>query len=385
MLTGNKGEWSELYVLISLLATGRLYQSDMNLNRNENDYYEIVEGYKKERNYNLSFSRAEGTVSIYKIIGEQNELIETIPINQLVDLSNTLYNGILAGSGRSFRINSVEDFLQRIEVVTVKGRSSEKADIKLRIYDHRLAREEDLGFSIKSLIGGQSTLFNPGPGTNFIFDVISNNHFDSNSFNRETYSNNSSVSKISNRIRRLLDDGNRLQFNSVQSDQLWKNLKMIDGNLPEIMAFALYYRYLHRTTALIDVVNLLEENDPLGFYGRGRSEQRFYEYKVTRFLTECAMGMTAENVWMGEYDRFGGVIVAKHDGDVVVFHIYDFNLLRKYLINNTAFEQASTGEDEERPGNPKVGRNVKKYYYGWIFEEDNGNKKMKINLQIRFR
>lgn len=62
------------------------------------------------------------------------------------------------------------------------------------------------------------------------------------------------------------------------------------------------------------------------------------------------MGMTSENIWLGEYDSFGGVIVAKNDGDIVCFHIYDFNLFRNYLLNNTKFEQASTGENESQPG-----------------------------------
>ena len=32
-LTGNKGEWSEVYALLRLLADGRLYPGDASLNR----------------------------------------------------------------------------------------------------------------------------------------------------------------------------------------------------------------------------------------------------------------------------------------------------------------------------------------------------------------
>ena len=35
MLTGNKGEWSELYVLLKLLAEGRLYAADDEVKRIE--------------------------------------------------------------------------------------------------------------------------------------------------------------------------------------------------------------------------------------------------------------------------------------------------------------------------------------------------------------
>ncbi|MBK6354907.1 MAG: HpaII family restriction endonuclease [Saprospiraceae bacterium] len=50
-------------------------------------------------------------------------------------------------------------------------------DIKLRIYDHRLAKEADLGFSIKSLLGEDSTLFNTGHGNNFIYRIKPNKTF----------------------------------------------------------------------------------------------------------------------------------------------------------------------------------------------------------------
>ena len=107
-----------------------------------------------------------------------------------------------------------------------------------------------------------------------------------------------------------------------------------------------------------------------------------YVYKLKKFLAESAMGMTSENIWLGEYDSFGGVIVAKNDGDIVCFHIYDFNLFRNYLLNNTKFEQASTGEDETHPGLENHNAK-KKYYFGWLYEE-NGSHYIKLNLQIRF-
>jgi hypothetical protein len=96
------------------------------------------------------------------------------------------------------------------------------------------------------------------------------------------------------------------------------------------------------------------------------------------------MGMTSEKPWQGIYDATGGVIICKQDGDIVCFHIYDFNLFREYLLNNTKFEQPSTGEDEDNPGTPRTTKGTKKYYYGWLFEE-NDELLFKINLQVRFK
>jgi hypothetical protein len=140
---------------------------------------------------------------------------------------------------------------------------------------------------------------------------------------------------------------------------------------------------MDRTPVLSELVTLLENRDPLNFYNGTQSEQKLYEYKLKKFLAECAMGMTSEKPWQGIYDATGGVIICKEDGDIVCFHIYDFNLFRDYLLNNTKFEQPSTGEDKDNPGTPRITKGTKKYYYGWLFEE-NDELFFKINLQVRF-
>jgi len=66
MLKGNKGDWSELYVFAKLLSEGKLYQSDINLNRDENNFYEVVKAYKEEVNSSLEFERND-KIHIYSI------------------------------------------------------------------------------------------------------------------------------------------------------------------------------------------------------------------------------------------------------------------------------------------------------------------------------
>lgn len=381
MLKGNKGEWSELYVLIKLIADGKLYQSDSYLNKDQNNVYDVVQAIKEESRYDLIFKR-DDQIIVNKISdGTVSQLALKTPA-EFQSLALSLLHGIKNGRGKSFSIDSLEDDLTKLAVKTVKARSDSKADIKLRIYDHRLAKEADLGFSIKSLLGSDSTLFNPNDKTNFIYEIDNFACPDLNSFNASTYAPAGNVSKITHRVESIFSAGGNFRFVEIQSKQLWKNLKMIDGDMPAIVGYALLYRWLYRKSDLKEVTGLLEEKDPLNFYDGEESEQKLYEYKIKKFLVESAMGMTSEAVWHGEYDSFGGVIIAKNDGDVVCFHIYDFNLFRNYLLNNTKFEQPATGEDEDNPGFPRIGG--KKYYYGWLYTEDD-RQKFKINLQIRFK
>lgn len=378
MLKGNKGEWSELYVLISLLSEGILYQSDSSLNKDLNNVYEIIKGFKDEPEYTLEFDRGENIVVLIN-----DKKITQFNIDDLKNIAKKLYKGILEGTGRSFEIENINNFLEKCLIKKLKAKSSVKSDIKLRIYDHRLAKETDLGFSIKSLLGGNSTLFNTGKGNNFIFNVENKLVNPLSDFNKYTYSPPDNSSKITYRLNELQSLGAKFSFQTIQSDQLWRNLKMIDGDLPEILAWGLYYRWLLKEPSLKAVSTILEEKDPLNFYSDGKKAQKIYEYKLKRFLTEAAMGMTSETPWMGEYDSFGGVIVAKKDGDIVCFHIYDFNLFRTYLLENTLFEQPSTSEDPLNPGFENT-KSKKNYRYGWLYNND-GQLQLKINLQIRFK
>ena len=383
-LKGNKGEWSELYVLVKLLAEGKLYQSDVNLERDEENVYDVIKAYKKEIAYSLEFVREQQQLEVYKIVNDQDkELVTSFRYNILTQIAENICEGIINSHQRTFFIQNANDFIQNALITKIKADPSTKADIKLRIYDFRLAKETDLGFSIKSLLGGDSTLFNTGPGNNFIYKVNLESPINVSNFNIETYNGPKGISKITYRLQELERNGALFSYKNIQSSQLWRNLKMVDGDLPEILGWALYYRWKERISSLKDISLILEDRDPLGFYINGINDQRFYGYKIKKFLTEAAMGMTSETPWTGEYDSFGGIILAKKDGDILCFHIYDFNIFRNYLLENTFLEQAGTGEDPQNPGNKKSGAG-KKYYYGWLYEEDH-EYNFKINLQVRFK
>ena len=55
----NKGEWTELYVLLKLIAEGKLVQSDMDLNPDNTNIYQVMKSYKSEQGYRLEFEREE--------------------------------------------------------------------------------------------------------------------------------------------------------------------------------------------------------------------------------------------------------------------------------------------------------------------------------------
>lgn len=379
-LKGNKGDWSEIYTFFHVLINGKLDVVDENLNVVPGEYYKILEVIRKENKTEKRYIREDDKIRILitdDLTGKVTDF--AIPISDFVCNSNKLFSYLRKNNGRSFSLPDIEDFLASLKIHSVKDNGN-KRDITIKIEDFHCGMKQTLGFSIKSLIGQDATLFNAGAGTNFIYEIKlgDNVDFDVDKFNKETYINN----KIAQRILRLKEEfGAKIEFCGVQSNTLYQNLRLIDGDIPNILAEILLVRYIYGLNKVKECVAKLQETNPLDF--NLKLGQPFYEYKIKKFLQDVAMGMTPETAWTGIYDATGGQIIVKDSGDIVCYHIYEQNLFLNFLLSSTYFEQPATSEDKNYPGhiepNPK-----KKFFFGWVYKE-NGRFYIKLNLQIRMK
>lgn len=378
-LSGNKGEWSEIYVFLRLLDTGRLNVADDELNAIPNEFYRILEIIRKEALTSNDYVRENDTVSIYVRNDETGEEENfTYPIKVFAEKADHLLQLIKETKGRSFQLPPIASFLKELRVSSIKDVGHNR-DITIKIEDFHTGMPQTLGFSIKSFLGGDSTLFNAGTGTNFIYEVVlpEGKTIDCKEFNEHTYPIRG---RLAARLKSLVEDYNAtIAFRKVQSDCFAQNLEAIDGHMPHLLSELLLISAKNGKSSLKKCTELLTEENPLGF--NTLTHGNIYEYKVKRFLQDCAQGMTPETPWLGIYDATGGQIIVKENGDIVCYHIYELNRFRDFLFNSTKFERASTSEDENNPGHPRHDAS-KNFNYGWLYEED---KKffIKINLQIR--
>lgn len=358
MITGNKGEWSEIYVFLKLLADGRLNAADANLNAIPNVYYPIIKILRQENQTRREY-QLNGNIKI--IDGSNGVEILNLPIEQFVIRSQQLFDELRQAEGRSFGFEDIEDFLRSIEISSLTALKTDKADIKVVVHDLNTGLQPQLGFSIKSMLGGNSTLFNPGNTTNFIYEILGNGELNIDEINAIE-----NTPKIANRISALRERGFQLSFKGIQSATLQLNLQLIDSDLPQILAELLLLKYSTPGLALLaPTLAQLTINNPLNFdLSQGHP---FYEYKIKNFLTDSALGMTPATMWSGQYDATGGIIIVKENGELVCYHIYNRNEFQNYLLNNTRLEQASTS----------------RYNFGDLYRE-NGRIFIKLNLQVRF-
>ena len=68
-LSGNKGEWSEIYVFLRLLEIGKLYAADADLNKIDDVFYNIINIVRTENVGVLEFrvDRNAEHVSVYNV------------------------------------------------------------------------------------------------------------------------------------------------------------------------------------------------------------------------------------------------------------------------------------------------------------------------------
>ncbi len=358
-LSGNKGEWSEIYVFLRLLDIGKLYAADENLQKLNTVFYDVLKIIREEKTGTLEFVYNKESKEVTINNTDTNTNLISLPANKFKEEADELYKTIVSTNGSSFAVDKTTEFLNQIEIHSLKAKSTDKADIKIKIHDINSGFEKIQGFSIKSRLGNPSTLVNAGKTTNFVYEITGNINDDiAKKFN-------TCSKKFKDRFNVLEKNNCNINYIKTENDIFKDNLTLIDGDLPKIIAELLKHYYQDGYTNLVSCIEKITEKNPIGY--NLKNGHPFYSYKIKSFLKECALGMLPSKVWNGKIDATGGYIIVKEDGEVLCYHIFNINEFENYLLKNTRFETASTSRHE----------------FGSIYTENN-KYYIKLNLQIRF-
>jgi len=243
------------------------------------------------------------------------------------------------------------------------AKTETKKNIRIVHYSERLNKKIEIDFSKKPILGNDVIILNADTSTNFIFKIGS---FVPTLDESEVFKAINSCSKIKDRLEAIKKLGGILKFHKLENDIFKNNLVLIDSFLPNILAEIVKVFFTSELSSINDlsksltITNSNEYDSDLKYL--------FYDYKIKRFLTDVALGMTPSKVWSGIYDATGGYLIVKENGDVICYHIYNRNLFEAYLFANTKLETASSS----------------RHGFGKIFQQDE-NYFIKLNLQIRFK
>lgn len=355
-LTGNKGEWSELYAFVKLLSTGKLYAADEKASRLTNLFFPILKVFRAE----------EPGHEMEYVIRSEDEAVEihchTNFLRELTqrDLAKTaeyLYSNIVIGSSRAFEIEDSEKILDELACTKIAAPSTDKTDISMQIHDVHTGYDSICGFSIKSELGSPPTLLNASGATNFVFEVEGLTDAQA-----EMINSIGTATKIVDRISKIAYLGT-MKYKGPKNDNFAGNLMLIDTYMDTILAEMLMVYYRNSIQDCKALVEQLEASNPLGYPRKG-----IYKYKFKKFLCAIALGMMPSKAWDGRDEANGGYVIVKDDGDVVAYHLYNRDAFETYLLNNTKFERGST----------------RKHGFASLYKGEDGKRYINLNLQIRF-
>lgn len=266
-LSGNKGEWSELYVLLKLLSTGELYAADEKLQKIKDVYYPILKIIRQEdENKHLE----------YVIVSEEQgieihwnaEIIRSITQKEMAKRAAYLYEKIVEGGSRAFEIPGSDTIMNELACTKISAPSTDKTDITMQIHDINTGYEPICGFSIKSELGSAPTLLNASGATNFVYEVSGISDELAEQINAID-----SKTKILDRIQMITENGT-MKYSHMKNKVFSGNLMLIDTYMEEIIAHLLLLYYQNQATDSDKLIRIIEEQNPLGYPRKG-----IYAYK----------------------------------------------------------------------------------------------------------
>jgi hypothetical protein len=356
LLTGNKGDWSELYVFFKLIADGKVHLGDAEKNIINEAYYTIEKIVRACNDSGFSYTPAGEFVKITSSLSTYPLFIE---MSKFKEAANTLFDSLNSHVSGTYSNATIQEFMFAIGCTSISAPSTTKTDITLVIHDEQVNTSSELGFSIKSELGSASSLFNASGSTKirYVVDFIDfERHHETINEQRD----------LSGMVSKIFELGGNISHHSVLNHTFANNLELIDGNLTVIISTMLLESYKRNQKNLSDLIAVLEEVNPCNFQlGSGHP---FYSSKIKHFLLDVALGMTAGSVWDCVYQAAGGYLLVKRNGDVLCYHVYNKVKFENYLLANTKLDTPSTT----------------RHNFGKIFTE-RGQTWLDLNLQIRFK
>ena len=356
-LTGNKGEWSELYVLLVLISSGRLELANADLTPSGAEY-EVV---------GVSRSQADGQVE-YVLDFEGSSLwVRTESAEEKVDIAEldpaikTILHRLKVPGSSSVEVPEIETLMTKLRVQQLSARSSAKSDLAVLVKDKGTGEILRLEFSIKSQLGSPSTLLNASGATNFRLTLPYESQFIP-----ELKEMDGKPGQI---VARALECFENLSVPLPTNKVFESNLMLVDSQMPVIVGAMLLGYYSGVERSIPSIVDWVATRDPLRM-SLGSKTAAFYEFKVKTMLSDFALAMFPGKPWDGTYTADGGYVIVDSDGRLSCFPSVQRDVFREYLYLNTRLETAST----------------KRHGFGVIHVDDAAKTAyVDLNLQIRFR
>lgn len=371
ILSGNKGEWSEIYIFFKLLNDRKIYAADKNMNKLQDVFLNIIRIIREEET-GKEYSYYTGDNVLIKLNGKKILSVDCKGVNELV---NKLWQMISNARG-TFSNAEITEFLNSIYITKLKSPAQKQScyfggtqDITVETEDFRSGIRQIMGFSCKSDLTAASTLFNAsGNNTNFIYKLIGSVD---DSFMQKFNSllDSKGHTDVFNRIKLLKENNIDLLFIRPMTYVANQNLVMACGTeTPSIVGAMLYfYFYVNngKNTYISDCLPWICAENPVKYSFDNLNT--IYRYRIQTLLYTMFTGLRFSKPWNCKNEVNGGYIAVKTDGDIVAYHSCIADEFKEFLFEKLRFETPSCSRHQ-----------------CMSIEKKDGEYFLKLPLQIRF-
>ena len=377
-LTRNKGEWSEIWAVLNVLAEGRISTLSVSNGKiSKTGASVLVHSLRTGRSGTLIDYVLErddhGNPSGLMICDADTSALLVPPIpHSAVKEDFLAFDDALTRAGENakgtFSVAGADKLFEKYRFGSGKSPSALKQDCELSLIALDGRREEMRGFSIKSYTGGSPTLFNASQGAAFVYRLAGQTTAAAKE-RVNAVQKKSVKSWVLARVNALHELHAFTADVKAEYPVFAKNLSLLDTNMAKVIGHLLR---IGRSSAvssgrLKEALELLIREDPLGL-GSVFAET-YYGFRVRHFLRAAALGMTPATPWDGNEDAEGGMLVVSADRELFCL-LAGKSEFERYLVETTYFDTPSTSR---LPG------------YAEIEEDEEGVVIFRIHLQIRER
>jgi hypothetical protein len=351
---GNRGDWSELFAVASILGNGGAYAADAHLKPLKSRFLKAAKLFlNRGKSASLvSFQLSpDGTAT--RTLGKSAEIVNQSEVrSRLEALLADLQDETKVGH---FHSETGGDLLDLLGLERPSASSSDTASDFDMILMDPLTDEitPRHSFSVKSQLGAPATLLNASGQTNITFCLG-----DKSTLSQARVVELNDLKWVETR-NALLAEACEPDFRGFDGAVFNENLRLVDSAMPEIIANLVRAHYFSGIKRLDEAT--------AHCYPSYLAESEQVTYKVKELMGVLAMGMRPNSKWSGDPSSFKGMVVVTKEGEVVVFYLFNVLEFRDFLFSTLGFERGSSN----------------RHGWGEIYEEA-GEWRVKLNLQLRF-
>lgn len=385
--TKNIGELSEPYAIVYILGQTDIPVVDGSLSAIPGAHLRFVEVRRLDKDdkyvsYSIDNTSGKGPSVVYQ--GPSVNSVGPVNCEDFKQAARELLQLLRDSKNASkIAINNPEvvKALSLLATSRVSAKASDKSDFIATVVSNGMLQTS--GFSIKSQLGGQSTLVNSSRDSSYFeYEILRAGGMPLSDANRteilDTIRN--SAKQGFGFVQELLKNGYELRFTAT-APNLNYTLRLVDSFGPEIVAQLLLEEVFRRNRGekraptIAELVDNMAEriwntqDESLLFLGSNKEELEVsIGYKMRSVLLAFMSGATPGARWDGRSRATGGIIVVKKTGEVVCVQLSTQNAVGDYLMNSCRLE--APGSERHDWGYPYVG--------------DNGRLFVRMQLQVRF-